>query len=164
MCGLILESRTAYRLSSGHNPAYVLLRAGYVPLKRRQNLEIRTRLIGPPYGFGSTQTRRSIFSARRTFSSCELRAGYVFTTRTCDVRAPYVDVRAPYVHTLPPQVFFKKSHCHLFCVPHKFVVRAWPVLTLCAFSLNVQKRKQFYGASTCSALTTYVVRTDLSSI
>ena len=43
--------------------------------------------------FWSTQARRSMFSACRTFSACELRTGYGFTTRTCDVRARYVHVR-----------------------------------------------------------------------
>jgi len=48
------------------------------------------------------------------FSACELRAGYEFTTSTCEVRARYVHVRNTH--------FLRESfliHCHLFCVPRR---------------------------------------------
>jgi hypothetical protein len=84
----ILNEECYYQISPGHNPPYLQLRAVYL-----QNLWIRTWLVPPPYGFRSTQTRRSMSSACKTFSAFELRAGYGFTSSTGNARSLYVHER-----------------------------------------------------------------------
>jgi len=65
--------------------------------KCRPNLEIRAWRVLPLFGFGSRLTRRSKFSACRTFSAFELHANYEFT--------PVWMARARYVHE-------RVTHCH----------------------------------------------------
>ena len=117
----------------------VLACAVYVQ-KSRQNLWISTWWVLPSYGFRSTQTRRSMFSTCRTFSACELRAGYGFTTSIRVWRAWPVRARMSMsaTHTASASLFLNNIvTCFSAC---RARVRAWPVLTPYSFSLKMLSR------------------------
>ena len=79
---------------------------------------------------------------------------------TCEPRT--YPVRQREQHALLPRVFFK-SHFYSFRVPRMLSVRC-PCVARADFVKCPKNRIHLYRASTCSALTTHVVRTDPSSI
>ena len=80
--------------------------------------KIRTWWIPPPWWFGSTHTRRSMFTTRETFSAFELRLGYGFTACTDNARALYVHEHI--------------THClQIITCSASRVVRTWSVRGLC---------------------------------
>ena len=172
---IVLRNYVALRdntlqLSPGPNPPYLQVRAVYLQ-KRGQNLGIRTWWVPPQYGFGSTQTLRSTFSARGTFAAFGLRSGYGFTPSTGDARALYT-ANERTTHWLresfkffPRSLALRTAHlARACCARDKCVVRAYSALPQFNCPMSTQNSRGPYRVSTCSALTTHVVRTDFCSI
>ena len=134
------------------------MRAVYLQ-KCGPHFSIRSGLVQLPYGYGSTQTRRSMFSACRTFSAFNLRAGYGFT-QVRVTRLPCTSTSA--WRTASASIFFKNpivtwSACR---ARNKCTVRPWSVLIRHFLSSSGQNPGWPYLASTRSALITHGVRTD----
>ena len=132
---------------------------------------IRTWWVVPPqYGFGSTQTRRSTFSAWGTFAAFRMRSGYGFTP----VRVTHVPSTANERTThwlresfkfFPRSLALRTAHlARACCARDKCVVCAYPALPQFYCPMSTQNWRGPYRVSTCSALTTHVVRTDFCSI
>ena len=117
----------------------------------------------------SKQTARSIFRAWGTFAASWLRIRSKYDQRACHVRALYCR-RAHNALTLRFFFIFASSLAlrttHLTracCARDKCVVRTYSTLFQFNCATCVRNSREPYWISTCSALTTHVVRTDFCS-
>ena len=133
------------------------MRAVYLQ-KCGPHFSIRSGLVQLPYGYGSTQTRRSMFSACRTFSAFNLRAGYGFT-QVQVTRLPCTSTSA--WRTASASIFLKNPIVtwSAWRARNKCTVRPWSVLIRHFLSSSRQNPGWPYLASTRSALITHGVRT-----
>ena len=154
--------RYAGDLCGGPNPTYLQVRAVYVQ-KRGQKLVVRTWWVLRPYGFGSTQTRRSTFRVWETFSAFTLRSDYGFTQvrvtcvlSTGNERITHL-LREFFIlfrQSLATRTAYLSRAC---CVRDKYVVCAYSALLQFYCQMSKQNSRGQYRVSTCPALITHVV-------